>query len=961
VQVVLKPKGIYELYLPWARAPRVSPLRVEGLPSEGVAWGQTGFVTEAGAEVVTRPLTVSLRYQRTAPVESDLRVRVEWQGCTDQACAGRERFDVLLSRAGSRILAGADPAAPAPAPPPGPAPAPPPVVVPQPPAPAPVPVPAPPPSPRPPAPPPCAPVPGAPPERPPEIPRPDAGPRIVRIEFVGNEMYATESLKVTMRSKEGSFLDREALDADLAALYGFFERVTAEQIEVPGGVVLRFTVTENPIVGELQINGLEAIKQEELEALPLRTRVGFPWFERDVDLDREDIAAAYRKRGYHWAHVADPAKPTPLSGGGVRIVLTVVEGPEVKVKEVLFRGNASIPRKRILDVMTTRPSSLLSKKPFIEEELRADLVEVRRLFRGDGFLDAEVALEELRISDDRSEVVVVIAIREGDRYSVGRVSFADGTRQGLEPLGAHRPTDVPGAMPPDDVAWFTEERMAGWLGLRPGEPYSSKTEAEGRDLIREEYFKRSYIDAQVEEAVLRPTGQGHVVDVVVPVVEGRKQRVARFDFVGNEFTRDKILRRENRQAPGQYVDRNEMDRALARLRATQYFDRVTRRTEDVIGPDGKPVGDLKQVVYEVQEGKTGKLNLGVALSTDGGLGANVSFQKRNFDIARPPRSWDDITSGRAFTGAGQTFNIFASPGTRFSSYGVEFGEPRLFGTNLAFRAGVQRRVSQREDYAEDFSGYDLKLGHPLYQAHDDRRILDVGLVWRHQFVDLTDVESDAVPGVFLFDGESEQRSLALIFSFRTVDDAAQPGRRTATTLTLENVGGALGGDIHYTKVRFDHEHRLLLGEDEQGRRRFLSVSFEAGIAEAFDDTPEVPPYGRFYAGGRSTLRGFAYRGVGPHSGSKPMGGEFIVAGTVEYLHPVLEDIVSAVGFVDWGSLGTSIHEDDAWEPRVSVGFGVRVKVPMLGNTPIAIDFAWPLLQEDEDETQVVSFSLARDF
>jgi outer membrane protein insertion porin family len=772
----------------------------------------------------------------------------------------------------------------------------------------------------------------------------------VRIEFVGNETYATESLKVMLRSKEGAFLDRAALDADLATLYRFFESVTPEQVEVPGGVVLRFTVGENPVVGELVIQGLEVMKEEDLKALPLRTRVGFPWFERDVDLDREDIATAYRRKGHHWAHVADPAKPTPLPGGGVRVVLVVVEGPEVRVNDVQFRGNASIPRKRILDVMQTRPSSLFSKKPFIEEELRADLVEVRRLFRGEGFLDAEVALEELRISDDRSEVVVVIAIREGDRYAVGRVSFEQ-----------VRETEGPGAMPPDDVAWFTDERLAEWLGLRPGEPYSGKTEDKGRDRIREEYYKRSYIDAVVEAAELRPTGAGRTVDVVVEVREGRKQRVARFDFVGNEFTRDKILRRENRQAPGQYVDRNEMDRALARLRSTQYFDRVTRRTEDVLGPDGRPVGDLKQVVYEVQEGKTGKLNLGVALSTDGGLGANVSFQKRNFDIARPPRSWDDVTSGRAFTGAGQTFNVSAAPGTRYSSYGIDFGEPRLFGSPLGFRVGLSRRVARREDYSEDFFGYDARVSYPLYQASDDRRILAMDLSWRHQWIDLTDVDSDAVPGVFLFDGENEQRRLALTFRFSTVDDAARPGRRTHTSVTFENVGGVLGGDIDYTKIRFDHEHRLVVSEDEQGRRRFLTVSVEGGVAEAFDDTPEVPPYGRFFAGGRSTLRGFAFRGVGPHSGSKPMGGEFLLAGTVEYTHPLLEDIVSGVAFLDWGTLGTSIHEDDAFEPRVSVGLGVRVKIPMLGNTPIAIDFGFPLLKRDEDETQAVSFSLARDF
>jgi len=56
------------------------------------------------------------------------------------------------------------------------------------------------------------------------------------------------------------------------------------------------------------------------------------------------------------------------------------------------------------------------------------------------------------------------------------------------------------------------------------------------------------------------------------------------------------------------------------------------------------------------------------------------------------------------------------------------------------------------------------------------------------------------------------------------------------------------------------------------------------------------------------------------------------------------------------------HLEPAIEPeaaldsfRVSVGAGLRLIVPAMGPAPIALDFAYPLVQEDFDEKQVFSF------
>ena len=41
--------------------------------------------------------------------------------------------------------------------------------------------------------------------------------------------------------------------------------------------------------------------------------------------------------------------------------------------------------------------------------------------------------------------------------------------------------------------------------------------------------------------------------------------------------------------------------------------------------------------------------------------------------------------------------------------------------------------------------------------------------------------------------------------------------------------------------------------------------------------------------------------------------------------------------------------------RASVGFGFRVVIPAMGPVPLAFDFAFPVLSEDEDDERIFSF------
>ena len=119
---------------------------------------------------------------------------------------------------------------------------------------------------------------------------------------------------------------------------------------------------------------------------------------------------------------------------------------------------------------------------------------------------------------------------------------------------------------------------------------------------------------------------------------------------------------------------------------------------------------------------------------------------------------------------------------------------------------------------------------------------------------------------------------------------------------------------------------------------------------------DTPVYDRFYAGGFRSLRGFAFRGVGPEVEGYKTGGDFMLLNSLEYQIPLkADDKIYFVTFVDSGTVETSINKITDY--RVSAGVGVRFVVPMLGPVPIALDFGFPIVKGPSDNSQVFSFWL----
>ena len=365
-------------------------------------------------------------------------------------------------------------------------------------------------------------------------------------------------------------------------------------------------------------------------------------------------------------------------------------------------------------------------------------------------------------------------------------------------------------------------------------------------------------------------------------------------------------------------------------------------------PTGDPQRDLG-LTAGVEEAQTGRLMFGVGVNSDAGLVGNVTLDEQNFDILRPPTSWDDIVDGHAWRGAGERLRIELAPGISVQRYMISFQEPYLEGSNVSF--GVSGFYYERiyTEWTETRAGGRVSLG---YQFLPD---LQGSVSFQGQHVDIKDPEYPNA--AYPFPVPSLQSALGYSELY-TFSGELRYDKRDSPFLATQGyqVQGTLSetlGTYQYPSVALNVAKYFTLAERADGSgRQVLSLSAKGGYSG--DDTPIFEKY---YGGGFSSIRGFAFRGVTPRDPGSQMGvgGDFQLFTSAQYLFPITaDDMLRGVVFCDAGTIEPKINDWDE-KVRVAPGFGLRITIPMMGPAPIALDFAFPIVKQPGDQNQVFSF------
>ncbi len=734
----------------------------------------------------------------------------------------------------------------------------------------------------------------------------------IRIE--GNRRWSRDAVLARVRVRPGDPFLQEEINADLQRLHewGPFSSIRIEAEETgEGEMTVIIAVTEKPLVRKIYFEGNRHFKDKKLKE-EIVTSIGDPLSESRLNEDIQAIYALYEKDRFYQTEINYRIKPDP-DAGEAEVFINIREGYQVRVKKISFSGLNALTADELRGVMATRPHSLFSiirRGKFSEDEFNLDRERIALYARSQGYLDFQVVDSEIEVSEDGAGLLIEIEVSEGERYYAGEARVVGNEN-------------------------FPAADLEALLKLTDGTPYSPEAMRNDAGTLRDFYYERGYIDVAVNpRQILNPrTGK---IDITYQVTENRISYIHRIDIVGNQITRDRVIRRELLVKPGEIFNGIKAQRSRQRLENLGFFQQVS------IEPLPTAVPDQKDLVVRLEEKKTGEFMFGVGYSSEDDFIGFVEIGQGNFDLFNPP----------LFMGAGQKMKIRAEFGSSKSNYEISFVEPWLFGVPLSFGVDLYRRTRFWNDYNEKRLGGNIRLRRRL------TAFTQAGLNYNLENVDIYDVSDYADWSIQSEEGKNWISSLTPSITRDTRDSFLVPSRGMRATLACQVAGGILGGDKDFVKTTFDSSYYLSIFPGH-----ILGFRLRAGTAQTYGDTEIVPVYERFFLGGANTIRGFRYREVGPQGtdprtglpNSEPVGGDSMMMGSVEYTFPIIEMVRGAL-FYDVGNVWTD--KDWELEDRVfsgewfkslnsGAGIGLRLYLPI---GPIKLDYGWPLVTDGWNDT-----------
>ncbi len=742
------------------------------------------------------------------------------------------------------------------------------------------------------------------------------------VRIVGNQAVLTASILNVVRTREGDKFDPATVQEDYQRVFGLrrFSNVEAKVEPTQTGVIVIFEVSEQQQIKDIRVK------------LPPNTTVSDNIVRAVIDIEigqaidpfriaqtRRKIEQFFKAKNYPLATVTIDSEA--LNKDGI-LIFNIVEGPFARIRNITFKGNKTFSDYKLSDQIKTRYWIWIFRDGVLSpDQIDDDVASVRKFYQEKGFFDVRVG-RKLIVSPDQSEIQIDFLVEEGPQYTIDKVTFKGN-------------------------AAVTEATLRENMKLVEGMAYDNELiERDTRKFVRD-YSPLGFIyqpgtqDASYLRIDAKPIFrlQPGSVELVYEINEGTPFTIGQILPRGNTRTQDKVILRELRVAPGEKYDSGKIQDATERLRGSPLFQQVKIT----------PVGDdptERDLLVEVEEARTATLTFGAGINSNGGLAGNITYTQKNFDITDWPRSLGDLKSDRSFVGAGQTLRLSFEPGTTTTNASIRFVEPWILDQPYSISAEAYLRTRVREVYSDDRIGGRVSLGHRF----DD--IWSASLGFRLENVDIGNIKDKPVRAFEILDENGEHGLTSLTLSVRrdTTTGGILPSKGTNTQASWESYG-VFGGDYTFQRFSISHDAYFTLYEDLVDRKTILTLSGTAGYISG-----DSPYFERFYAGGINSVRGFAFRGITPRSGPEDdrIGGDFLVTGTAEVGFPLIEELLRGVVFTDVGMVEPTFE----WGTmRASIGAGVRITLPVLGQIPIAIDFAVPLTEDSKDDTQLVSFSL----
>ncbi|NGN40012.1 outer membrane protein assembly factor BamA [Mesorhizobium sp. CGMCC 1.15528] len=751
---------------------------------------------------------------------------------------------------------------------------------------------------------------------------------ISSIDVRGNQRVEAQTIRDYVQIRPGKAFSNADIDEAVKRLFatGLFSDVRINQ----AGSTLVVQVSELQVVNQVLFQGNKKIKDAQLSGtVQLKPRGTFS--TQTMEADAEAIRESYRRIGRN--DVVVGTQVMDLGENRVNVVFDIKEGDRTKIAAINFIGNSAFSSRRLADVISTKKSTILSflmrDDVYDDQRLRADEEALRRFYYNRGYADFRVVSAAGELDEASNTYTVNITVEEGEKYTFGDVS-------------------VESSIPEVDTA-----ELQSQLKTRQGAVYSAKNVEDSIIAVTEDVAGKGYAFAQVT-----PRGdrnfENHTISVVYTVDQGAKTYVERIEIRGNSRTRDYVIRREFDVSEGDAFNQVLIQRAKKRLEALNYFETVEIST----APGAEP--DQVVLVVDVVEKSTGEFSIGAGYTSGG---------------ETPGPSVEGSITERNFLGRGQYIKVSAGGGSKSRDFMVSFTEPYFLGRRIAAGFDIFRQTRTYDKYESEANGATIRFGLPITEALSTQLAYNFTQE-KYNYRDrcLTDGEYDPTKNDCddisnaIQEGIEEspwnKSSVSGTILYNTIDDMKNPHAGLYATFTTEVAG--LGGDAKFVKLTGRGSYYQTLSEEMD----IVGLASVGGghIAGYGDDGLRIFDH---FKGSERMIRGFEYDGFGPYDErtGDHLGGTTYFNASLEAQFPVpvipesfgLRGAVFADAATLYGSkidaAGVTVAGKDM-EWRASVGAGLIWASPF---GPLRVNYAVPVVKQDNDDVQNFSFGISSRF
>jgi len=718
---------------------------------------------------------------------------------------------------------------------------------------------------------------------------------IVKIEIKGLRSLTKDYVMGKIRSRESSYFYASIVKEDIKSLYatGHFSMINFETEKTPKGIILKISLVEKPLLTAIEFVGNQKIKEKDLKK-KISSSVGSPADEAKIKQDMNTIRDEYILKGFANIIVNYNLNVMPDKNDAT-LKIIIDEGVRSKISKISFEGNNAFKDAELLKLMKTKkesiwPLNVLLKTGILDEEVFSeDLDRVENYYHYKGYLDAKI-LDVQRVPK-KDKIHVIIKIQEGPTYNVGNVDIQGNSVFPAKPLRSR-------------LISLTDTLYS---------PEKMETDSKA---IADFYYDRGYIEANVENQVTFNSSTNKM-DIVFYITESSIFYVNKINLRGNYKTKDKVIRRELLVYPGEIFNGSKIKTGQNRLENTGYFEKVKYNVEDSERPG------YKNLVYEVEEKKTGALSFGAGFSSIDSFVGFVEISQSNFDLF----------NFKNFQGDGQKFRIRFEGGDKRQDFLLSFVEPYLFDKKLSFGfdAFVDRNQYFSDDYDENRAGTSFSLGKELGE-------------FNRGFVSLTleqieiNTDDEASPELLEEDGTYNMVSVAFKFDRDTRDRILFPTRGAKTVAIMKVAGGT------ESYAKFSFKRSFYISPFPKFPDHTIQLTSGLGVVDEISGG-RVPIFDREFLGGPNTVRGFEYREIGPKDiNDEPLGGKMSTWNSIEYQFPIIPRLYGAF-FVDEGDVYEKVGDMDT-DVNVGIGLGARLHLPI---GPIKLDYGFPVMKDEYTE------------